>query len=78
MCIYICACKKYNWVWFPGVRFLEVILFCLLSGIEKRPLLGGCLSITTMVISIRNTDSVRSTEVVRFSEGPLSEVPLYT
>ena len=52
--------------------------FCPLSGIEKRPLLGGCLSITTMVISIRNTDSVRCWEVVRFSEGPLSEVRLYT
>ena len=51
--------------------------FCPLSGIEKRPLLGGCLSITTMVISIRNTDSVRFWEVVRFSEGPLSEVRLY-
>ena len=30
-----------------------------------------------MVISIRNTDSVRFWEVVRFSEGPLSEVRLY-
>ena len=30
-----------------------------------------------MVISIRNTDSVRCREVVRFSEGPLSEVRLY-
>ena len=48
--------------------------FCPLSGIEKRPLLGG---FTTMVISIRNTDSVRFWEVVRFSEGPLSEVRLY-
>ena len=66
-------------MWFPGVRYLEVILHCkvplgarILSGIEKRPLLGGCLSITSMVISIRNTDSVRCREVVRFSEGPLS------
>ena len=30
-----------------------------------------------MVISIRNTDSVRCREAVRFSEGPLSEVRLY-
>ena len=51
--------------------------FCPLSGIEKRPLLGSFLSITSMVISIRNTDSVRCREVVRFSEGPLSQVRLY-
>ena len=50
--------------------------FCPLSGIEKRPLLGGCC-ITTMVISIRNTDSVRCWEVVRFSECPLWEGRLY-
>ena len=50
---------------------------CPLSGIKKRPFLGGCLSITTMVISIRNTECVRCREVVRFSEGPLSEVRLY-
>ena len=49
---------------------------CPLSGIQKRPLLGGCLSITTMVISIRNTDCVRCREVVCFSEGPLTEVRL--
>ena len=48
-----------------------------MSGIEKRPLLGGCLSIITMEISIRNTECVRCWEVVRFSEGPLSEVRLY-
>ena len=36
------------------------------------------LSITSMVISICNTDSVRCREVVRFSEGPLSEVRLYS
>ena len=35
------------------------------------------LSITTMVISIHNTDCVRCREVVRFSEGPLSEVRLH-
>ena len=32
--------------------------------------------ITSMVISIRNTDSVGCREVVRFSEGPLSEARL--
>ena len=51
--------------------------FCPLSGIKKRPLLGGCFSITTMLISIRNTELVRCREVVRFSEGPLSEARLY-
>ena len=34
-------------------------------------------SITTMLISIRNTELVRCREVVRFSEGPLSEARLY-
>ena len=71
---------------FLDVRYLEAILYekvplgiesCPLSGIGKRPLLGGCLSIRTMVISIRNTECVRYREVVRFSEGPLSEVRLY-
>ena len=51
--------------------------FCPLSGIKKHPLLGGCFSITTMLISIRNTELVRCREVVRFSEGPLSEARLY-
>ena len=32
----------------------------------------------TMVISIRNTAGVRCREVVRFSEGPLWEVRLYS
>ena len=32
--------------------------FCPLSGIKKRPLLGGCFSITTMLISIRNMEHV--------------------
>ena len=32
----------------------------------------------TMVILIRNTAGVRCREVVRFSEGPLWEVRLYT
>ena len=51
---------------------------CPLSGIEKRPFLGGCLSTITIVISFRNKECVRCREVVRFSEGPLSEVRLYT
>ena len=50
---------------------------CPLSGIEKHPLLGGYLCISTIVISIRNTAFVRCREVVRFSEGPLLEVRLY-
>ena len=43
---------------------------CPLSGIKKRPPLGGYLCISTIVISIRNTAFVRCREVVRFSEGP--------
>ena len=50
--------------------------FCPLSGIKKLPLLGGCFSITTMLISIPNTELVRCREVVRSSEGPLSEARL--
>ena len=42
------------------------------------PLLGGSLSINAMLNSIRVIDFVRCTEVVRFSECPLWEVPLYT
>ena len=41
------------------------------------PLLGGSLSINDMLNSIRVIDFVRCTEVVRFSECPLWEVPLY-
>ena len=41
------------------------------------PLLGGSLSINAMLNSIRVIDFVRCTEVVRFSECPLWEVPLY-
>ena len=51
--------------------------FCLLSRIKKRLLLGGCFSITTMLTSICNTKLVCCREVVRFSEGPLSEAQLY-
>ena len=49
--------------------------FCPLSGLKKRPLLGGWFSITTMLISIQ---LVRYREVVRFSKGPLLEARLYT
>ena len=44
---------------------------CLLSGIKKRPPLGGYLRFST---SIRNTMFVHYREVVHFSEGPLWEV----
>ena len=46
--------------------------FCPLSGIKKLLLLGGCFSIITMLISIRNSVLVLCREVVRFLEGPLS------
>ena len=41
------------------------------------PLLGGSLSINAMLNSIRVIEIVRCTEVVRFSECPLWEVPPY-
>ena len=50
---------------------------CPLSGIKKRPLVGGWLNTSSIVISIGATASVRYTEVVRSWEGPLWEVPLY-
>ena len=50
---------------------------CPLSGIEKRPFLGGWFYTKTVVISIRAIDFVRCREVVFFSEGPLWEVRLY-
>ena len=52
--------------------------FCPLSGIEKRPRLGGWFCTKAVVISIRATDFVRCREVVLLSEGPLWEVRLYT
>ena len=70
-------------------NYLEAIIFMLKSHVgsssfvrcpESRsvdPLLGGCFSISNMLISIRNTELVRCREVVRFSEGPLSEARLY-
>jgi len=51
---------------------------CPLSGIKKRPLVGGWLNTSSVVISIGATASVRYREVVRSWEGPLWEVPLYT
>ena len=43
---------------------------CLLSGIKKRPLVGGWLNTTSVVISIGATASVRCREVVHSWEGP--------
>ena len=49
---------------------------CPLSGIEKRPPLGGYVSIKVLLDTIRNTIVVRCREAVLFSEGPLSEARL--
>ena len=49
---------------------------CPLSGINKRPLVGGWLNISSVVISSGATASVCYREVV--CSGPLWEVPLYT
>ena len=71
---------------FPGVCYLESIRIekscwehdsCPLSRIEKRPLLGGYVSIKVMLDTIRNTTVVRCRQAVLFSEGPLSEARLY-
>ena len=47
-----------------------------MSGIAEGPFLG--VSIIAIVISIRATDFGRCMEVVRQSEGPLWDVPLYS
>ena len=47
------------------------------SNLVRLPL-GGYLCVSTTVISICNSAFVRCREVVRFSEGPLWEVRLYT
>ena len=49
---------------------------CSLSGIKKRPLVGGSLYTSTIVISIGATAGVLYREVVCWWEGPLWEVPL--
>ena len=51
---------------------------CPLSGIEKRPPLGGYVSIKVMLDAIGNTTVIRCREAVLFSEGPLSEARLYS
>ena len=73
-----------GWVWFPVCplrgTFVELISWehvaCPLSGIKRRPLVGGWLNISCIVVSIRAIASVRYREVVRSWEGPLWEVPL--
>ena len=49
---------------------------CLLSVVKKRPLVGGSLNTSSVVISFGATASVHYREVVRSWEGPLREVPL--
>ena len=51
---------------------------CLLSGVERSLLLGGfqCTNFNGRVIGTRN--NVHYTEVVRYWEGLLIEVPLYS
>ena len=51
---------------------------CPLSGNKKRPLVGGWLNISSVVISIGATASVRYREAVCSWEGSLWEVLLYT
>ena len=51
---------------------------CPLSGIKKRLLVGGWFTTSHIVNSIGAIASVRYTEIARWREGPLWEVPLYT
>ena len=51
---------------------------CPLSGTRRRPLLGGLKCISSTEVAIRSAELARFSEVVRFSEGPLQEVLLYT
>ena len=57
--------------------FIQEHAVCLLSGITKRPLVGGYLYTSAIVISIGATAGVLHREVVRCWENPLWEVPLY-
>ena len=51
---------------------------CLLSGIKKRPLVGGWLNTSSVVIQlVPQPVSIIELEVVRLWEGPLWEIPLY-
>ena len=50
---------------------------CLLSKVERCPLLGGSKCTISIGRVIRGMEFVRYTEVVRFSESPLLEVSLY-
>ena len=76
-------CEK--WVRFPVCPLYEAI-FCNvnqlgargLSGIKKRPLVGGWFTTSSIVNSISAIASVHYTEIVSWQEGPLWEVPLYT
>ena len=49
---------------------------CPLSGIQKRPLVGGWFTTIFIVNSIGAIASGHYREVVRWREGPLWEVPL--
>ena len=64
---------------------LEVIYFavlwghsgCLLSGVERCPLLGGSKCTISIGRAIGDMEFVRCTEVVCLLESPLLEVSLY-
>ena len=50
---------------------------CLLSGVERCPLLGGSKCTISMGKAIGGMEFVRCTEVVHLSESPLLEVSPY-
>ena len=72
--------------WLLGVRYLEVKMYGgvpfgakILSAVRNREASASrrlLMYYSSMVFSIRNTASVGCSVDVRFSEGPLREVPL--
>ena len=73
----ICACGF-------GLRFWRLAILyrllgyagCLLSGVERCPLLGGSKCTISIGRAIGGMEFVRCTVVVRLSESPLLEVSL--
>ena len=61
----VVSCVSTFWRQFCIEKSCWEFEFCPLSGIKKRPLLRDCFSITTMLISICNTELVHCREVVR-------------
>ena len=64
------------WGYFVQIAVLWGRAGCLLSGIERCPLLGGSKCTISIGRAIRGMEFVHCTEVVCLSESPLLEVSL--